>query len=204
VHAPTAARAASNFSVVSDAASAQRGFDFPAWFGWDDEGHLLATFTPGEHITVQPSPPDLVAAPLSEGDRCSRVAVMRFLTQCTIAVSVAGAIHAIRRDRPARMFGLRFPGSTALHAATIGTSISAPPAMLVLLWIADRTGRPRVIRVLAGLFFVGILCEVDTWTTMRHPGDDPAATGVVVAEIALPIALLTAARGRPPVASSRA
>jgi dipeptidyl aminopeptidase/acylaminoacyl peptidase len=29
-------------------------FEFPAWFGWDDDGHLLlATFTPGNEITVR-------------------------------------------------------------------------------------------------------------------------------------------------------
>jgi hypothetical protein len=117
---------------------------------------------------------------------------MRLLSALTIAVSGVGAAHAIERGRTARMFGIRLPGTAAWHAATIGTALSAPPAMLATLVFAERTNRQRIIRVLAVLFFFGILSETDTWTALRRPGDDPTATIIVVAEIALPLALLRA------------
>jgi hypothetical protein len=53
--------------------------------------------------------------------------------------------------------------------------------------------------VLAVLFFFGILSEIDTWTALRRPGDDPTATIIVVAEIALPLALLRTCEAHRPL-----
>jgi hypothetical protein len=48
------------------------------------------------------------------------------------------------------------------------------------------------------MFFIGILSEADTWTTLRRPGDDRLRSSIVAWEIALPIAMLSSARyGRP-------
>ena len=115
---------------------------------------------------------------------------MRLLSALTIAVSTVGAAHAIERGQTARMFGIRLPGTAPTHAATIGTALSAPPGMLAALVVADRTNRPGITRVLALMFLFGILAEADTWTALRRPHEDPMATFVVAAEIALPLALL--------------
>jgi hypothetical protein len=74
--------------------------------------------------------------------------------------------------------------------------------MLAVLLFADRTGRQRLTRVLATLFFIGILSEADTWTTLRRPGDDRLRSSIVASEIALPIALLSSARNRRPANAS--
>ena len=124
---------------------------------------------------------------------------MRLLSALTIAVSAVGAAHAIERGQTARMFGIRLPGTATAHAATIGTALSAPPGMLVALVFADRQNRQHITRALALLFFFGILAETDTWAALRRPGDDPTATFVVAAEIALPLALLYTCEVRRPI-----
>jgi hypothetical protein len=113
-----------------------------------------------------------------------------------VAVCAIGARHAIRRGQTARVLGIRLPGSAAQHAATVGTSLSAPPLMLALLLDADRRNRSRLTQVLAALAIVGILAEADSWTTLRRPGADPTRSLIVGAEILLPISMLRGAGGR--------
>jgi hypothetical protein len=119
---------------------------------------------------------------------------MRWLIRALLGASVVGAVHAIRLRRPARFAAIPLPGSAAVHAATIGSPLSAPPLMLAALVIAERRGRPDVIAVLSGLFVVGILGEVDTWHAVRAPGADPVATACVVAYVLIPAALVATAR----------
>ena len=107
-----------------------------------------------------------------------------------LLVNLVGAVHAVRRDLPARLWGIRFPGSATLHALTIGSAASAPPAMLAALVLAARRNRTDGVWWLATTFAVGVLGEPDTWRTLRQPGGDPVATACVVGEIALPAALL--------------
>jgi hypothetical protein len=113
-----------------------------------------------------------------------------------VAVCAIGARHAIQRGQTARVLGIRLPGSAAQHAATVGTSLSAPPLMLALLLDADRRKRPRLTRVLAALAIVGILAEADSWTTLRRPRADPTRALIVGAEILLPISMLRGVDGR--------
>ncbi len=119
---------------------------------------------------------------------------MRALARVYIAVSLLGAVHAVRRGRPARFAGLRFPGTPFAHALTVGTPLSAPPAMLAALTIAVRKNHVGATRMLSFLFLVGILAEPDSWAALRQPKADPSATGWTVLDAALPIALFTKAR----------
>ncbi|MEK7425065.1 MAG: hypothetical protein AAB131_14640 [Actinomycetota bacterium] len=111
-----------------------------------------------------------------------------------LVVSVAGAVHAVRRGRPARFAGLRFPGTPGAHALTIGTPLSAPPAMLIGLFVAARRQRGDVLKILSVLFVVGVAAEPDTLAALRHPSADPLSTGCTVLELVLPMAMLARLR----------
>lgn len=117
---------------------------------------------------------------------------MRPLLRSILAVSAVGALHSVRTGRPARFAGIRVPGRAGQHALTIGSPLSAPPIMLVVLVGAARRGRNDVVRLLASMLIVGILGEVDTWTTLRRPAADPIATTCVVLDLVLPAALIVA------------
>lgn len=117
---------------------------------------------------------------------------MRLLTRLYVIVSLVGAVRAVQRDRPCRFAGLTFPGTPAQHAVTVGTPMSAPPLMLVALVLAARRRRVRWLRILAAMFLVGSLAELDTLPTLRNPTDDPVSTACTALELALPAALLAA------------
>ena len=119
---------------------------------------------------------------------------MRSLVPSYAAVAVVGAVHSIRRGRPARFVGIRLPGTPAQHAWTIGTPLSAPPLMLAALAVAARRGRDDIVRMLAMLFVVGIAGEVDTWATLRRPAADPLGTACVALDAAIPAAMLWGTR----------
>ena len=119
---------------------------------------------------------------------------MRALARAYLAVSLLGALHAIRRHLPARPVGWQFPGTPRAQALTIGTPLSAPPAMLVALLVAIRMGHRDAIRLLSLLFLLGIVAEADTPTTLRAPFADPFTTGCTALEIVLPIAMLVDSR----------
>lgn len=119
---------------------------------------------------------------------------MRSIESSYLAVGAVGAVHAIRMDQPARFAGMRLPGSPRQQAWTIGTPLSAPPVMLAALVFAGRRGRNDMVRMLATLFVVGILGEVDTWTTLRQPTADVLATACVVLDVVLPAALVWRSR----------
>ena len=124
---------------------------------------------------------------------------MRFSAGSYVAVSVAGAIHAVRRSRHARFLGIQLPGTPLQHAMTIGSPLSAPPAMQVALLAAVRPTVPqpvrhRWVRWLAVMFLVGIVGEVDTRTTLLHPTGDRFAAVVLLLEVVLPVSLLWSAR----------
>jgi hypothetical protein len=115
---------------------------------------------------------------------------MRALARSYLAVSVVGAALAVRRDRPARLFGLRYPGTVVQQAFTIGTAASPPPCMLALLWWADRRENASLLRLLAAGYLVGVFGEPDTTRALRRAAADPLGAAVAVLQIALPAALL--------------
>lgn len=116
---------------------------------------------------------------------------MRSTVRSILAVSVVGAVHSLSRGRPARFAGIRLPGTAVQHALTIGSPLSAPPAMLAALVIADRRGRDDVVRVLSAMFVVGILGEADTWTMLRRgPRSDPIAALCAAFYVVLPATLM--------------
>lgn len=117
---------------------------------------------------------------------------MRVLVWSYVVVSVIGAVHAVRRGRTARFAGIRLPGSAAQHALTIGSPLSAPPLLLIALVVATHQERLGVVRILSTLCVVGILGEVDTWTTLRRPRCDLLGAACVVLLTTLPLALILA------------
>ncbi len=115
---------------------------------------------------------------------------MRFLVRSLLAVNLVGAVTAVSRQRGARFAGIRLPGSPIAHALTVGTSMSAPPAILGVLVISARRGRIDIVRLISALFLVGIMGEPDTWSVVRRPRSDRLATACVALEFLLPAALL--------------
>jgi hypothetical protein len=115
---------------------------------------------------------------------------MRALVTSYVAVSVVGAVHAVRRGSTARFAGVRLPGTPRTHALTIGSPLSAPPVLLIALVVAARQRRSDAINVLSGLFLIGIAGEADTWATVRRPSADPVRTVCAGLAAALPIAML--------------
>ena len=115
---------------------------------------------------------------------------MQVLVWSTVAVGLIGAIHAVGQGRKARFAGIQLGGTAAQQALTIGSPLSAPPLMLVAFVVSAYQGRIDVVRILSTVFIVGILGEVDTWTTLRRPGSDPLSAVCVLADLALPIAVI--------------
>ena len=154
----------------------------------DETGHGDAT-TPG-----------FVPAPFRCEHECGEDAIMRSVESSYpvetsyLAVAVVGAVHAVRRERPARFAGIDLPGTPAQQALTVGTPLSAPPLMLAALLVASRRGRNDIVRMLAMLFIVGIAGEVDTWSALRQPTADLLATACVVLNAALPAAMVWRSR----------
>ena len=107
-----------------------------------------------------------------------------------VAISVIGAVHAVRHARPARFGGLRLPGTALTHAMTVGTPLSAHPAMLCMFVFATWRQRSAVVGALCILALVGIAGEPDTWSLVRHRPDDAVSAACVALEAALPIAML--------------
>jgi hypothetical protein len=123
---------------------------------------------------------------------------VRALVTAYLAGSVVGAVHSIRRGRHARFAGLHLPGTPLAHALTIGSPLSAPPAMLLALVVAERTGRRDLVSALSMLFLVGIAAEADTVPTLLlHPSADRLRTTCVLLDVALPVVMLVAARRSP-------
>ena len=125
---------------------------------------------------------------------------MRATSTAYVVASVVGAAHSVRGGRTARFGGVRLPGSPLLHALTIGTPLSAPPVMVAAMVWAERRDRPDVTRALAALFVVGILGEVDTWSTLAHPRRSPFTTALVALDLILTISIQAEARARPSAA----
>ena len=120
---------------------------------------------------------------------------VRLLATSYIAVSAVGAIHSLRRRRPARLLGVGLPGPPIAQAISIGTPLSAPPAMLVALAIAADRRRDRALLALSAMFLLGITGEPDTYRAIRRPRADPIATVCVALAVAIPAAMaLTAVR----------
>lgn len=101
-------------------------------------------------------------------------------------VGVVATMAAIRRSEPARLFGLRFPGTVATQAATIGTGISAPLPVLLVAPLIGRRGGRNVSTALASTFLVGALGEPATWRALRRPRRDPSLTAIALANLVLP------------------
>lgn len=116
--------------------------------------------------------------------------VSRWAAWALAATSVVGAVHSVRRARPARFLGVRSPGTQGAQAWTIGTPLSAPPWMLGALVVAAHRDRRGPVRGLSAGFLVGILGEVDTWSTIRRPRSDPVAAACVAAYLVLPTLLI--------------
>ncbi len=105
------------------------------------------------------------------------------------ALGLISTLVALQRGERARLFGLRFPGSVPMQAATIGTGISAPvPALLVLPVVDHR--RDGVPAALAAAFLVGALGEPATWRAVRNPSGDRVLSAVVLCNVALPLLAL--------------
>lgn len=120
----------------------------------------------------------------------SRARAVRSVVVWSYAITgVAGAVHAVRRDLPARFCGLRWPGTPVIQAVSIGTALSAPPALLVAA-IVDIGRSRRWSRLLAVGFLIGAVGERDTYRTLRHPRRNLATTMISAANLALPAAML--------------
>jgi len=117
---------------------------------------------------------------------------MRWMVRTLLLVSAIGAADSIHRQRPARFAGLRLPGSATQHALTIGSPLSAPPLMLAALVAADRRGRTDLVRLLAAMFIIGILGEIDTWADLSDPTAAPIATACAAAYVLLPAGMIYA------------
>jgi len=122
-----------------------------------------------------------------------RWGVVRGAAWTTVAVSAVGAVHAVRRNRPARFAAIHLPGSPAAHACTIGSPLSAPPLMLAALVGSAASERAGVVRLLSAGFLIGILGEVDTWSVVRRPASDPVAAACIAGYLVLPAVMLMGA-----------
>lgn len=122
--------------------------------------------------------------------RNGRVGSAQVLSGTYVAISVVGAVRAVRTQREVQFAGLRLPGTPRTQAFTIGTPLSAPPVMLIALVVATRRRRTDVVTALAGMFLVGVLGERDTYAVARRPWSDPLSTMCAVLEATLPIAML--------------
>lgn len=105
-------------------------------------------------------------------------------------VGALATVAAIRRSEPARLFGVRFPGTVAVQAATIGTGISAPLAALLFAPLVGRRGG-STSTALASAFLAGALGEPATWRALRRPSRDLSLTAIVLANLILPTLALT-------------
>jgi hypothetical protein len=106
------------------------------------------------------------------------------------AVGALATVAAIRRSEPARLFGLRFPGTVAMQAATIGTGISAPLPALLIAPLVGRLRGGSASTALAAAFLVGALGEPATWRVGRSPSRDRLLSGVVLVNVVLPLLVL--------------
>jgi hypothetical protein len=62
--------------------------------------------------------------------------------------------------------------------------------MLAALALAARRGHRDTVRLLSTVLILGILGEIDTWTTLRQPGIDPLGTACVALDLILPAGLI--------------
>ncbi len=97
---------------------------------------------------------------------------------------------SVQRRRAARFAGVTLPGPPLVQALTIGTPLSAPPALLVALALAELRSDRRWRHALAIVFAVGVLGEPDSWRALAHPRDQPATTFLVALDLAMPLAML--------------
>ena len=125
---------------------------------------------------------------------------MRSLIKCYLVLNVIGAGLSLQRSRSPRLFGVQLPGTPLVHALTIGSPLSAPPLMLMVLIVADRRRRLDVVAALGAMFVCGIACEADTVSALRRPRADPLVTALVALELAVPAALFIRARSAMPPA----
>jgi hypothetical protein len=122
---------------------------------------------------------------------------VRVLAIAYVGVSVVGAVHSLRRGREARFLGVQLPGPAVAKALSIGTPLSAPPAMLAALALAACRRRDDALFVLGAMFLVGILGEPDTYRAVRRPTADPLGSMCAALEAAVPTAIVvSAARAR--------
>ena len=69
---------------------------------------------------------------------------------------------------------------------------------LMALAVAVRNNHRGPTRLLSMLFLIGIMAEPDTLAALRKPTADPLATAFAALDVAIPIALLVAARSVSP------
>lgn len=120
----------------------------------------------------------------------ARAPTVRSIVVWSYAITgVIGAVHAVRRDLVARFGGWRWPGTPIVQAVSIGTALSAPPALLVAA-IVDLCRPQRWRRWLAVGFLIGAAGERDTYRTLRHPSRHPLATMITATNLSLPAAML--------------
>jgi hypothetical protein len=118
---------------------------------------------------------------------------VRLLATSYIAVSVLGAIHSLRRGRVARFLGMQLQGPPVVQALTIGTPLSAPPAMLIALALAAHRHRNTAVATVSAIFLLGVVGEPDTYEAVRRPTADPIGSTCAVLELALPAAMVCSA-----------
>ena len=111
-------------------------------------------------------------------------------------VGLAATVLAVRRAEPARLFAIRFPGSVAGQALTVGTGLSAPLPVLAAMALRGSHLDRRTTAASSALFAIGALGEPVTWRSLRSPGADPALTAVAALNVVLPAAALLRARVR--------
>jgi hypothetical protein len=126
------------------------------------------------------------------GYRCS-IQRVRLLATAYIGFNVVGAVRSLRRGRPARFLGVQLPGPPVAKALTIGTPLSAPPAMLIALAVAAHSRRDDIVLVLSAMFIVGIVGEPDTYRALRRPVVDPISSTCAALDAALPAAMAASA-----------
>lgn len=106
------------------------------------------------------------------------------------ALGLVSTLVALQRGERARLFGLRFPGTVAMQAVTIGTGISAPlPALLIAPLVGRRRGG-SASTALASAFLVGALGEPATWRVVRRRSRDRVLSAVVLVNVVLPLLVL--------------
>ena len=126
---------------------------------------------------------------------------MTWASLAFVANTAAGAVMAVREDLPARWGGIRFGDRPARDFFLgWGTGLSAPAWLLGPQLLATAAlhlpARPRRLgaAALAGLgvaYAAGMLGEPIAWQVLRPSMFDAPKAAIVVANVALPLTLVT-------------